>query len=524
MSTKCERWKRDPLINPETGKTIKLGGPTFSRLEKECASRKISKSKTKSPRLKTPSPSPRKPRHVSPRKSLRRSRSLEKDCEKWFKEPTINPITGRRIKENGPTFKAWEKDCEKWKFVKEPQLSSSGVILDWNESRLKNADDIKAFLEKKRVNDPKNPKICFSGNNVNFRKSLTWSSKIGEGSYGDIYLAKIGSLEFVVKEAHMDQKNIDNLEEYGMMKLASELVKKICPNFPIVYDIGFCESCRWRGGPSGWCNLMFLERANYDLLWLLKNIDFPNDASRERDQYFFSILFQILFGVYALHSYFGFYHRDIKASNCLLKYIQPEGYIRYIVGQDVFYVRNYGELIMISDFGVGYSVMPKYSQFGFQKSHGARNAVVLPSKRLKPITCEFSVSKAGKLEPATKRAWNNGKLEGTHNFFEGDFNLKPSVPVDLNDMKKYPAMEYFNDIQDAVRLIAGGHRTVQSGDHPAWPLTRENRNKLEKECVRSSFPYTTDAVRFLNAVEMVKVLYEPPTTIPQDNVITFVME
>lgn len=66
---KCEQWKRNPLVNPETGRTIKRGGPTFLRLEKEC-------SEKPSPMKKSPSKAKRK----SPNRKQRDvTKSFEKD-------------------------------------------------------------------------------------------------------------------------------------------------------------------------------------------------------------------------------------------------------------------------------------------------------------------------------------------------------------------------------------------------------------------------------------------------------------
>lgn len=34
------------------------------------------------------------------------------NCEEWIRNPTINPLTNRKIKVNGPTYKKFEKDCD----------------------------------------------------------------------------------------------------------------------------------------------------------------------------------------------------------------------------------------------------------------------------------------------------------------------------------------------------------------------------------------------------------------------------
>ena len=37
-SSKCKEWKNNPLVNPTTGRKIKLNGPTYKKLAKECGS------------------------------------------------------------------------------------------------------------------------------------------------------------------------------------------------------------------------------------------------------------------------------------------------------------------------------------------------------------------------------------------------------------------------------------------------------------------------------------------------------
>lgn len=70
---KCLQWLSNSSINPYTGRTIKINGPTFKRLQLEC--------------------------------------SDSRDCEKWMKNSLINPVTGRVIKKDGPTFKILQRKC-----------------------------------------------------------------------------------------------------------------------------------------------------------------------------------------------------------------------------------------------------------------------------------------------------------------------------------------------------------------------------------------------------------------------------
>jgi hypothetical protein len=89
----CDEWLKNKTKNPTTGRTIKVGGPKYKQLEKDCISPSTSPPKVS----KSPSKSPKK----------------SDDCETWLSGPkTHNPTTGRAIKVGGPKYKQLEKDCK----------------------------------------------------------------------------------------------------------------------------------------------------------------------------------------------------------------------------------------------------------------------------------------------------------------------------------------------------------------------------------------------------------------------------
>src|SRR5579864_908692 len=107
MATDCEKWLNNQLVNPVTGRSIKLNGPTYNKLVKMCGPASRSKSPTRAPK---------------------RSRSPSRtDCDKWFDSPLINPMTGRAIKLDGPTYKKYAVKC-KSPTRKSPTRSSSSTI------------------------------------------------------------------------------------------------------------------------------------------------------------------------------------------------------------------------------------------------------------------------------------------------------------------------------------------------------------------------------------------------------------
>jgi hypothetical protein len=57
------------------------------------------------------SPSPKRSRSLSPKRSPLRGRNVSPECEEWLASPGINPRTGKAIKIGGPTYKKLEKEC-----------------------------------------------------------------------------------------------------------------------------------------------------------------------------------------------------------------------------------------------------------------------------------------------------------------------------------------------------------------------------------------------------------------------------
>ena len=64
----CEAWLANPLVNPRTGRAIKVNGPTYKALQKECHSLRLSPTKkAKTPKVKTPkvkTPKPKTPKQT----------------------------------------------------------------------------------------------------------------------------------------------------------------------------------------------------------------------------------------------------------------------------------------------------------------------------------------------------------------------------------------------------------------------------------------------------------------------------
>ena len=101
MNNKCERWHSDPLINPDTNRSIKKTGSVYKMLVHECGPPPRKSPRRKSPRCKSPrrkSPRRKSPRRKSPRrKSPRRKSPRRKSPRPKSPRPKSPRLNSQRI-------------------------------------------------------------------------------------------------------------------------------------------------------------------------------------------------------------------------------------------------------------------------------------------------------------------------------------------------------------------------------------------------------------------------------------------
>ena len=134
----CEEWLQRPSINPKTKRSIKIGGPVYKRLEKECSG--------------SPQPHP----------VLKASLNV---CEEWLQQPSVNPKTKRSIKIGGPVYKQLEKECD------EPVLPDSSSSDENEPTTTCRNDNIiiqVSSIPKHAIKDKKFNLVVYGDNNMRF--------------------------------------------------------------------------------------------------------------------------------------------------------------------------------------------------------------------------------------------------------------------------------------------------------------------------------------------------------------------
>ena len=87
----CDKWRKNPLVNPLSNRTIKKNGKIYKIIEKACSNK-----------IKLIDNVDNKILQEIIHKEL---------CKKWLKNKGINPSTKKVIKINGPTYNKYKKNC-----------------------------------------------------------------------------------------------------------------------------------------------------------------------------------------------------------------------------------------------------------------------------------------------------------------------------------------------------------------------------------------------------------------------------
>jgi serine/threonine protein kinase len=458
--TICEEWKNNKLVNPRTNRKISPQGRVYKKLEIECSSKS---------QIRKKSPVKRRPRSCS--------RSPKKTCSRL------------------------------------PSCSRSRTRKSWFEDRIQKSLKINDFITSI---DTEQWSMCMSGSNSKeFRKNFKTVTKIGCGSYGEVYKVSLKDSEeqFVVKEARFSNKDslqkIErspkrweemNANTFPNEKKLLDLVKELillgkCPNFVLTYNIAYCDGCIFSKLPTK-CYVTFMEALNSDLCRVKL-------GGKQQ----LSILYQLLIAVHAIHSNYGIWHRDIKKSNILIQMIEPGGHFEYVIDGISYFVENTGIVVFIADFGVSESLFPKYSWTGY---YGTRNAEVkgLKNPYLDPLFIPGM--------PLLKWAGSNAIASDNIGHYE-----KSKKRIALNNSSKFPPFEFFGDIQDVFRMFVGGSQTEQPGWHEGIrPLDSDVRKliKTNKIIVKSiDLIYKNknlyETVKYVVAKEMLKEIYTGPSIV-----------
>jgi len=367
-------------------------------------------------------------------------------------------------------------------------------------------------------------KSCILKDGANYMKdNIMLEKRIGEGDWGNVYMTSlknkiINKNKFAIKVSRITQDDYDNpftdssysWYEIWILKdiIKPIIVNSICPNLPLYIDTFLCDKCDFifkNNKKQFPCISIATELGRGDLKYFFLNY-FPVE------KVLFSILFQILAGLHAIQMSGQILHNDIKVKNILYYKVRPGGYWKYIVNNKNFYIPNYGYIFILNDFGVSTMYSPCFKLYPNKKTRvynlGSRYAINMDGV-FSPINTYYSYTSNKKYRKSNTISWvdNDSKIlkskggkfksvrdtdkivllktkltkEQQNYLFDNKITVNPSTKSFFGNPYILPPFEFYNDVQDVIRMFIGGKRTTQRGDHKKYDVIPDSFvNKLKK--------------------------------------------
>ena len=346
---------------------------------------------------------------------------------------------------------------------------------------------------------------CYNINKL--KKYLNIGELIGSGDWGNVYTACLqyfcSDYKFAIKMSRITESDLKDpysdtstsWYEFWMLKdiIKPLIEKKICPNLPLYIDTFLCNKCEFTIRDKKQqhpCIITICELATYDLKsFLTTDKDIP-------DKILYSALFQIMAGLHAIQMSGQILNNDIKSTNILVYNVKPGGYWKYKIRKTNYYVPNYGKMFVLNDFGVSQLYDPNFQMYSSKNKKvfnlGSRYAINM-NEKFSPIQAKYQfvnndLKKACDIVWKNKDNINENKSKGAiysldrktgqvvlsktrltasqkEYLFENGVNVNPNTWDFFENPYIIPPFEFYNDVQDVLRMFVGGKRTTQNGNH-----------------------------------------------------------
>ena len=406
---------------------------------------------------------------------------------------------------------------ERTNILKEPKIVggklsySLPIIYKSTKQRILLKEKIHKGLEDIHINPdfPEGSRCIAKDGSNNLKKYINLKKHIGSGDWGNVYSACLQA-DFLCKRkfaVKMSRIGKDDLKEpytetssawyeIWMLKdiIRPIIENNICPNLPLYIDTFLCNKCDFvykRNKKQHPCVITIMELATGDLKNFLSLSNFT-------DNQLYSALFQIMAGLHAIQMRGQIFINDVKAANILYYNVNPGGYWHYIINNTSFYVPNYGHMFVLNDFGVSTLYDPNFQLYPNKNKNtfnlGSRFAINIDEK-FSPIEAGVEIIN-NSLEKTKHVKWvDNGitflSKGATYNMdrktgqviisktkltpIQKSYLFKKGVSTNPKTWDFFehpyivPPFEFYNDVQDVLRMFVGGKRASQRGVHKIYP-------------------------------------------------------
>lgn len=285
--------------------------------------------------------------------------------------------------------------------------------------------------------------------------------RIGAGVFGNAYIIKLTDLSFVIKEAIAEAAIFNEFQKKGTIppeiylnKMLGQLVADgVTQHFPMIAGAKLCGDCEVEANLGGGKKKQFKHKKCYSFAMELFSgnlgelIDTAIGGVPIGDDMFANIIFQVLHALACAQSRYGFHHGDMKLDNLLFRFLKPGGYWEYRMGDETYFLKNRGILVVVSDVGTNSLFLrPSLSRNGFYGGRNFKVANGVATRFHTKFTSIESGKKSHSLVPSSK---------GFFSHFRHGFDLKPEIPVDLEDTEKFPAREFREDMFKFLNIMMG---------------------------------------------------------------------
>jgi hypothetical protein len=179
----CEKWKIDKTKNPKTGRKLKSNSVIIKELEKQCKEKKEIIKEYKENKF-----------------NERYNKYTTEDCEKWKKDKTKNPKTGRILKSNSIILKQLNKICNNNEDKDEEKKIKKKIEID------KEKEEKKYIIKKSILEHKLSKEECIKWINNKLENPRT-NNKLNLNGY--IY----GIIEKQCSEYNLEKKKENKLKE-----------------------------------------------------------------------------------------------------------------------------------------------------------------------------------------------------------------------------------------------------------------------------------------------------------------------